>query len=163
MLNLVKGGTEKKKMISKKAQQEIIVTVLLVLIALAAVAAVATFVINNVKKSTATADSSAQCGRVEFEITRAVKAEAKITIKRPSSSGEDVKLATAPFKVVRNGVAITALGAITVPTAGTTADITWTVGAAPNTNLAGSDKIELVPVLENGYVCPAEATETVAV
>ena len=148
MLNLVKGGTEKKKMISKKAQQEIIVTVLLVLIALAAVAAVATFALKNIKTSTASGEDKQACLRLELAIT-AAPAGGNVTIAR-SGLGTDIL----------NNVTVAINGVITNATQ---ADLT--AGTSKTLNIPGSlvkkSKVDITPVLADGYVCPIAATTTV--
>jgi len=55
----------------KKYQQSIIVTVLLVLIALSAIAGVGMFIMNNIEKSTETADFKLKASTVSFELKQA--------------------------------------------------------------------------------------------
>ena len=134
-------------MISKKAQQEIIVTVLLVLIALAAVAAVATFVINNVKKSTAGADDKLACSKVELNIISYNITAKNISIQRLGAGDVSVKNIT----VSVNGVSKVA-GSMN-PGESITVNVA---------NLVKGDKIEASAILTNNYACAVAASETVA-
>jgi hypothetical protein len=89
---------------NKRGQQDIIVTVLLVLIALGAVALVATFVVNNVKKTTQTAEGQigsnvealTNCTGVNLEMVSARKgsgtARFVITSKGGSVTASDVRI-----------------------------------------------------------------------
>lgn len=135
-------------MMSKKTQQEIIVTVLLVLIALAAVAAVATFVINNVKKSTAGADDKLACIKVELNIA-AVAVGSNVTVQRLGSA--EVEGVT--VKLMVGGVAA---GDATAIGSGETKTLVPTIA------LAKGSVVEASAVLSSGYVCPAGASATVA-
>jgi len=139
-------------MISKKAQQEIIVTVLLVLIALAAVAAVATFVINNVKKSTAGADDKLACSKVELSIADLKASATAVAINVQRLGTADVTLTT--VNVMVNGVKITGTG--------TGAILPGETKSAGNSILVKDQKVEAAAILANGYACAPMASTTVA-
>ena len=134
-------------MISKKAQQEIIVTVLLVLIALAAVAAVATFVINNVKKSTAGADDKMNCAKVELDIDALNASATSIMVRRFGSADVSLKNITVSVAGVMKG------GDTMLP------------GESKSVIVAGlvkGQEVKASAVLADGYACAAAASTIVA-
>lgn len=135
---------------TKRSQSEIITTVLLVLVALAAVAVIAVFIINQVRTSTANAESKANCMKVDYAITVANSNDKNITVQRL----DDVSVGVKNLVVTVGGVAYntTAVG----PNA------SLTTGVIPfQTALAAGNKIELGAVLTDGTVCATKATRTV--
>ena len=141
-------------MISKKAQQEIIVTVLLVLIALAAVAAVATFVINNVKKSTAGADDKLNCAKVELEIAGYSNTSVAVNASVLRLGAGDVALKNVTISINSN-VKIWSNGDLAP---GSTA----LLGLSTTMGLKKGDQLEAAAVLSNGYACMPAASTIVA-
>jgi hypothetical protein len=139
----VKGG--KKEMIERKGQQDIIVTVLLVLIALAAVALIATFIINNVREGTGSADDSATCLKINLEITSAT--DTSVVVKRLDGEAID----NAKLKVIVGGEAED--DNPDLPAAGVSKTVTITGGA--------SKLAEVTVMLEDGYTCPIKASKEI--
>ncbi len=136
---------------TKKSQSEIITTVLLVLVALAAVAVIAVFIINQVRTSTASAESKANCMKVDFAITKAVVGANNVTVQRLDEG-----------TVVVNNISITVDGTskkVTdkagVPGSLETKDVVFTSGT-----LAAGNKVELGVILSDGTACATKATKT---
>jgi flagellin-like protein len=135
----------------KRAQSEIITTVILVLIALAAVAIIAVFFLNQVRTNTATAESRANCIKLDLEITKAVNNTGVIIVKRNDA---EASLNTAVMKVTVDGATWNSTG-VTVPAALTTTNIT---GAT----LSTGQKVEIGAVLaDNTTVCATKVVKTV--
>jgi len=85
----MKGG---KIMITKKGQSEMITTIILVLVALAAIALIAAFVMNQVKTSSSTAASKADCLKLSFTIDKATNASSdNLAISRDTDDKIAVK------------------------------------------------------------------------
>lgn len=135
----------------KKAQSEIITTVLLVLIALAAVAIIAVFITNQVRQGAASAESKAQCLKIDVEVTNAVQGATTITVKR--NDGESI---VGTIKTIVNGASWNA--SATMPASLETATIMN--GTAPG-ELPENGKVEVGVVLADGTACPAKAVYTV--
>jgi len=136
---------------TKRSQSEIITTVLLVLVALAAVAVIAVFIINQVRTNTASAESKANCMKVDFAITRAIansSTDAMVTVQRL----DEGTIAVSNLSITVDGVSknVTAL----VPTSLSTKDIK--VGA-----LTAGQKVELGVILADGTACATKATKTI--
>lgn len=139
----MKGG----KMMSKKAQQDVIVTVLLVLIALAAVALIATFIIKNVKTATQTADDKQNCLKLEFNIGKADVTSNRVLISR---SGANVSI-----------------NAIQTYVDGTLKNVTSSIDPGNSitltlASLTAGQKVEVAGILSDGYACTPSAEQIAA-
>lgn len=145
----MKGGTEKKKMISKKAQQEIIVTVLLVLMAIGAFLLVATFVKNIIDKNMSSGDDKLSCIKVELGITSAV-AEGNVTVQRLGSN----EIEGVSVKLMINGVSEE--GNATAINSGETKTF------VPAVSLQKGATVEVAAILDGNYVCPSGDSTIVA-
>jgi hypothetical protein len=119
---------------NKRGQQDIIVTVLLVLIALAAVALVATFVVNNVKKTTQTAEGQitgtvgaiANCTGINLEVTSTSRGTTSSTVTVSSKAGTTT---ASGVRIYVNGVQCTNVAPTTGLAPGESKPYTITWGA----------------------------------
>lgn len=138
---------------TKRSQSEIITTVLLVLVALAAVAVIAAFIINQVRTNTASAESKANCMKVDFAITKAIvnsSVDTTVTVQRLDEGTVGVN----NLSITVNGASKNLTATAAVPASLSTKDIK--VGA-----LAAGDKVELGVILTDGTACATKATRTV--
>ena len=133
----------------KRAQSEIITTVLLVLIALAAVAIIAVFIVNQVQKNTAKAESLGDCINLKLEVTKAVNNTSYVIVKRNDAES---KLDAAVIKVTVDGAS---WGNSTVPKTLETIRINGT------SNLSTNQKVEIGAILADGTACANEDNSAV--
>ena len=137
---------------TKRSQSEIITTVLLVLVALAAVAVIAVFIINQVRTSTASAESKANCMKVDFAITKAVAGANNVTVQRLDEGTIFVN----NLSITVDGASKNLTATNAVPSSLTTKDIMMNAGT-----LNAGQKVELGVILADGTACATKATKTV--
>jgi len=132
----------------KKGQEGVIITVLLILIAIAAVAAVSYFIINQVRQGQAEAANKINCQKLSYEITGASDGSTSVIVKR-NAGGEDVKLKSIIVIANNNKTTTEDPGVLLSATINVTA-------------LISGEKVEVAPLLENGFTCDVATSVTVA-
>lgn len=147
----MKGGFKIMKLNNKRGQQDIIVTVLLVLIAIIAVAIVATFILRQVRQGAGSAESQANCIKLDFDITSAVNGETTIDIARNDESSVAIQDYRVSYDDDDEDIA-----PVTTKTARGTESLTLTIGP-----LATGKTVEAIAILDDGTICPNKANKVV--